>query len=212
MKVESEEEDESLEEPFMVWNSDGSNVDVPEFTEHVGPTRRLPRDATPLSSSCCCLQLITRYTNKNALDLILAHPQMNGAEEWTQTTAEEIMAFLGIVILMGVVKLPATHMYWSLDERLNQAGVVKIFPRDRFLILLKYFYCNDPSELPHKDDPEYKLYRVKPILEELSRNFLIMYDPHREQSIDEAMVKFKGRLKFLQVFERPVLFLVRTVS
>ena len=33
----------------------------------------------------------------NALDLILAHPQMKGAVEWTQTTAEEIMAFLGIV-------------------------------------------------------------------------------------------------------------------
>ena len=25
-----------------------------------------------------------------------------------------------------------------------------------------------------------------------------MYNPHREQSIDEAMVKYKGRVKFLQ--------------
>ena len=99
---------------------------------------------------------------------------------------------------MGIVKLPSTQLYWLWDERLHQRGVTTIFPQDRFNLLLKYFYCNDPEQLPHKDDPEYKLYRVKPILEQLSQNFLDLYDPHRAQSIGEAMVKFKGHLKFLQ--------------
>ena len=117
---------------------------------------------------------------------------------WEEVTTEELMAFLGVIIFMGIVKLPANQLYWLQDERLHQRGVTHIFPRDRFNYVLKYFYCNDPETIPQKDDPEYKLYRVKPILEELSKKFLELYDPHRAQSIDEAMVKFKGRLKFLQ--------------
>ena len=144
--------------------------------------------------------MIVKYTNSNAVEIILSDAAGNveGTLAWTPTSSEEIMAFLGIVILMGIVKLPSTQLYWSRDERLHQRGVTKIFPRDRFNLLLKYFYCNDPEQLQHKDDPEYKLYRVKPILEQLSQNFLDLYDPHRAQSIDETMVKFKGRLKFLQ--------------
>ena len=92
----------------------------------------------------------------------------------------------------------SSQLYWSQDDRLHQQGVTRIFPRDHFDYILKYFYCNDPKNIPHKDDPDYKLYRVKPVLEELSKKFLELYDPHRAQFIDEAMVKFKGRLKFLQ--------------
>ena len=117
---------------------------------------------------------------------------------WEEVTTEELMVFLGVVILMGIVKLPVSQLYWLQDDRLHQQGVTRIFPRDRFDYILKYFYCNDPENIPHKDDPEYKLYRVKPVLEELSKKFLEHYDPHRAQSIDEATVKFKGQLKFLQ--------------
>ena len=54
----------------------------------------LSRDATPLQFMLLftteMIELITRCnTNKNALDIILAHPQMKGAKEWTQTTREE---------------------------------------------------------------------------------------------------------------------------
>ena len=102
---------------------------------------------------------------------------VEGTLAWTPTSSEEIMAFLGIVILMGIMKLPSTQLYWSRDERLHQRGVTRIFPQDHFNLLLKYFFCNDPEQLPHKDDPEYKLYRVKPILEQLSRTFLICMTP-----------------------------------
>ena len=113
------------------------------------------------------------------------------------------MAFLGIVILMGIVKLPSTQLYWLRDERLHQRGVTKIFPRDRFNLPLKYFYYNGPEQLPHKDDPEYKLYRVKPILEQLSQNFLDLYDPHRAQSIDDD-----GEIQ--RPFEIPPVYAVET--
>ena len=184
---EGDEPDGDQEGPaaFINWNNDPSEVQVPGFTEHVGPTRQLPCDATPIQFFLLLfttelIDLIVKYTNSNAVEMILSDAAGNveGTLAWTPTSSEEIMAFLGIVILMGIVKLPSTQLYWSRDERLHQRGVTKIFPRDRFNLLLKYFYCNDPEQLPHKD-PEYKLYRVKPILEQLSQNFLDLYDPHR---------------------------------
>ena len=202
-KEESDNDNEQPGEPFINWNTDESKVSIPDFTEHVSPTKQMPRDATPLQFfmlffTSAMIEMITGYTNHNAIELINQANTNRAILNWEEVTTEELMAFLGIVILMGIVKLPASQLYWSQDDRLHQRGVTRIFPRDRFDYILKYFYCNDPQNIPHKDDSEYKLYRVKPVLEELSKKFLELYDPHRAQSIDEAMVKFKGCLKFLQ--------------
>ena len=55
---EGDEPDGDQEGPtaFINWNSDPSKVQVPGFTEHVGPTRQLPRDESSFNFSCCCLQ------------------------------------------------------------------------------------------------------------------------------------------------------------
>ena len=45
---------------------------------------------------------------------------------------------------------------------------------------------------------DYKLYRAKPVIQVLVQTFEKMYNPHREQAIDKAMVKVKGRIGFLQ--------------
>ena len=157
---EGDEPDGDQEGPaaFINWNNDPSEVQVPGFTEHVGLTRQLPCDATPIQFFLLLfttelIDLIVKYTNSNAVEMILSDAAgiVEGTLAWTPTSSEEIMAFLGIVILMGIVKLPSTQLYWSQDKRLHQHGVTKIFPRDRFNLLLKYFYCNDPEQLPHKD-------------------------------------------------------------
>ena len=38
-----------------------------------------------------------------------------------------------------------------------------------------------------------RLAKVRPVIETLRSSFLSSYNPHRENSIDEAMLKFKGR-------------------
>ena len=135
---------------------------------------------------------ITGYTNHNAMELI-NHANTNRALlNWE----EELTAFWGIFVLMDIVKLPASQLYrpqQTQDDRLHKRGITGIFPRDLFDYILKYFYYNTSENVPHKDNPEYKLYQVKPDLEELSKKFLELYDPHshRAQSIDEAMIKFK---------------------
>ena len=54
-----------------------------------------------------------------------------------QTTLEELCAFLGINILMGIHKLPKMRDYWSVDEGLGNTLILKTTTRDQFLDILQ---------------------------------------------------------------------------
>ncbi|KAL9976924.1 hypothetical protein ACROYT_G014267 [Oculina patagonica] len=192
---ECEESNDELE-----WNESPDDVEVPAFTQRVGPTRAMPRNSSILDYFLLLfttelLQLIVDNTNKYAFDTDLDGEMLG---DFAPTSLNELKAFLGVVILIGIVKLPKISDYWSTDERFYQPGVAKVFSRDRFLQLMKYLHISDPTTLPERDDPDYKLYRVKPVIQALAQTFEQMYNPHRAQAIDEAMVKFKGRIGFLQ--------------
>ena len=185
----------------IAWsNDDDSEVEVPAFREQVGPSVQLPRTAAldylKLLFTADLITTIVNNTNNYATETILDSEDMR--ENWLPTNAEEIMAFLGVVIFMGIVKLLKVSMYFSADPRIHQVAVASVFSRNRFFQLLKYLHVSSPTAVPAREHPDYKLYRVKPLIDTLSRTFQEMYNPHREQSIDEAMVKYKGRIKFLQ--------------
>ena len=69
----------------------------------------------------------------------------------------------------------------------------------RFELLLKFLHLNDSRKQPARGQPGYdKLYKVRPLLDKVVRNFQSCYSPTENLSIDESMVGFKGRLAFLQ--------------
>ena len=50
----------------------------------------------------------------------------------------------------------------------------------------------DNATLPPRTDPAHdKLGKIQPVIDSLSQQFLTMYSPHCEVSIDEAMIAFK---------------------
>ena len=66
-----------------------------------------------------------------------------------QTTLEELCAFLGINILMGIHKLPKMRDYWSVDEGLGNTLIQKTMTRDRFLeILQNLHFVDNLQKLP----------------------------------------------------------------
>ena len=128
---ESDNDDEQPGESFINWNTDESEVSIPDFTEHVGPTKQMPRDATPLQFfmlffTSAMIEMITGYTNHNAIELINQANTNRAILNWEEVTKEELMAFLGVVILMGTVKLPASQLYWLQDDRLHQQGATAL--------------------------------------------------------------------------------------
>jgi hypothetical protein len=76
------------------------------------------------------------------------------------------------------------------------------------IFIVKRNSFNDPhtyDTLPSRTDPTYdKLGKIRPVLDCHSQ-FLTMYNPHCEVSIDEAMIAFKGRSSMKQyVPKKPV--------
>ena len=43
-------------------------------------------------------------------------PTRQHARPWTDASTEEINAFIGLLILLGVLHLPRIKMYWQIDD------------------------------------------------------------------------------------------------
>ena len=95
---------------------------------------------------------------------------------------------------MSIHKVPAIVDYWKDDSILGVPSFSGIMSRAWFQEILRYLHLNNNATMPQRDDESYdKLYKVRPFIESLKTNFRLQYHPHCEQSIDEAMVKYKGR-------------------
>ncbi|XP_051168536.1 piggyBac transposable element-derived protein 3-like [Leptopilina boulardi] len=70
---------------------------------------------------------------------------------------------------------------------------------NRFGFLLSHLHLNDVNGEPKKGHPNYdKLYKLRPIIDTLSQTFKSCWNPGKYQSIDESMIKFKGRSNLKQ--------------
>ena len=136
-----------------------------------------------------------RETNRFAAESLAA---ANSTATW-ETTLEEIKAYLGFMIVMGVNRLPEIRDYWSMDTMLNNSFISSRITRKRFEEITRYLHFVNNSTLPLRDEPGFhRLQKVLPIITALREKFEGNYNPHPQNSIDEAMIPFKG-LYFIQV-------------
>jgi hypothetical protein len=68
-------------------------------------------------------------------------------------------------------------------------------PRDRFTQIWRYLHLQNNEDQPQQPD---KLWKVRWFLSFLNQKFKELYTPYGNVTIDESMVKFKGRLGFRQ--------------
>ena len=135
------------------------------------------------------LGMIVHETNLFAAQSLAA---VNRETTW-ETTIEELKAYLGFMIVMGVNRLPEIRDYWSRDEKLHNSFSASRISRDRFEEIYRYLHFTDNTTLPARNEPAYhRLQKVLPMITELKRRFVEAYRPHAQNSIDEAMIPFKG--------------------
>lgn len=80
---------------------------------------------------------------------------------------------------MGIPILPSIDLYWSSDPFFKK--------------ILENLHLNDISKTPSKTSPEYnKLYKVRPVLDMINSACQREAKQTTSQSIDEAMIRFKG--------------------
>lgn len=179
------------------------------FDEHSGP-RHIDDDATASEIFLSIfdneiISLLVEETNAyyhqyvrkaGGLDNIKPNAR---ARKWTDVTNAEMKAFIGILLYIGLVRLPNYESYWNNDDLLSLKGLTQIMPRDRFLNLLAFFHTANNDNEPPRDSPNfqptYKFHKLSQLLLERWQRY---YYPSREISVDETLIPFKGRTKYLQ--------------
>ena len=113
-----------------------------------------------------------------------------GAKGWSATNSAELWVFLGIVLEMGIHRLPEITDYWSKDPLLGVQSVSNVMSLKRFQSLWRYLHCEDNTSIT---DARKVTSKLKTVLETLKANYFMRYNPSQELSVDEMMIKYKGR-------------------
>lgn len=120
-------------------------------------------------------------------------------QNWVDTSSEEIRAFFGLLIIMGIHQLPQVCNYWSADPILGVEAVSKVMTLKRFKKLVETLHINENSQAVPKGNPGYdKLHKVRPLVTALNGNCFGEYKHSNRLSVDESMIPFKGRSSLKQ--------------
>ena len=113
--------------------------------------------------------------------------------DWEKVSIEELRAYFGFRTLMGIVTEPALDDYWRRDE-LHYGPIADRISRQRFRDIHRYLHFEDNSHLPQCGEAGYdRLGKVRTIMEKVQEKLFVLYRPHCENAIDEAMIPFQGR-------------------
>ena len=136
---------------------------TPGITEDVGDTTNFkPIDYLELFFSENLINHLCIQTNLYAQQYIETEnlKQFSWVHDWEKVTNDEMKCFLGIVLLIGLVKLPTIEMYWSTKILFNVPVFKILMTHNRFQLILKFLHFHDNSKLPARTDPDYdRLYK-----------------------------------------------------
>lgn len=104
-------------------------------------------------------------------------------------TAEEIKAFLAILILSGYVPLPRYRLFWDQGGDVHNEVVSGLMSRNRFAEIMRFLHFADNNNLDKAD----KYAKIRPLFNHLNTEFLETFRKEEQLSVDESMVPYYGR-------------------
>ena len=180
----SEEEEEKQQAPApaqqeeWVGHLHAIDVPLPRFRPRQQPH---PADASPFD-------LLQLFLPISLMEKFAHHTNAAAPRDWRHTTAQELYAFLGVHLFMGIDRLPRTNMYWS--ETFSHPLITSLFSRDRFKQLLRFFRVAELDEDAAARDPRP---HIASLAATLNASFAAHYHPSQPLALDEAMAAYKGR-------------------
>ena len=147
------------------WSTNLTSLTMSDFNLSVGPTVPVPEKASEvfdLMFTPSFMDMIVEQSNLYAR-------QVMGEEKyaaWKKITREELRAYLGFCILMGIAHLPALDDYWSTDPTLHYSPIADRISRDRFQEISRYLHFIDNTTLPERGSPGHdRLGKVRPVID-----------------------------------------------
>lgn len=144
-------------------------------------------------------------TNRYAAQWIQGHPEEMAkprcrARDWRPVTSpEEMYHFLSLTLMMGIIKKPTIQLYWSKDPLYFTPLFPAVMERDRYQLLLRFLHFVNNEDAPnHQDKTRDRLFKIRPLIEDLNEKFQRCYTPSQDLALDESLLLWKGRLLFRQ--------------
>jgi len=109
-------------------------------------------------------------------------------------TEDEFLRYLTIRIIMGIDQKPEMSMYWSKDPILGSIAIRDIMSSDRFFEIQRYLHLSDAENVDETD----KIFKVRKTWDMVMQNFKQLIIPFDSLSVDESLVKCKGRIGIRQ--------------
>lgn len=179
--------------PEIIWEKRDISREIPEFEERrTGPSDEIlgMEDQTPLS-------IFLLFFSMQMMENIVFQTNLYATQQqksFNPLLLGEFLKFLAINLLMGIKRSPSYRDYWSSEPDMHDSFISAQMSIKRFSWILSHFHLNDNALQPKRGEPGFdKLYKLRPLISELSDKFLSFLHPHENQAIDESMVKFKGR-------------------
>ena len=119
------------------------------------------------------------------------------------TSFNEMEQFIGIRMLMSIVKLPSYQMHWATETK--YAPVADIMPISRFKKLRQYLHANNNALKDVGINKTNKVFKVQPILDAV-RNNCIKTEPEEYHSIDKQIIPAKTKCSRIRQYnpKKPV--------
>jgi len=185
------------------WIETGDKPSKLHFTGNPGIKPAIIRNLPPEPSPLEIFQLmvhdslwdeIATETNKFAVQFFDKNPNSPTISQWFPTTSHEIKAYCALCVVMAQVKNSNLQSYWSIRKSIHTPFFSELIPFKRFVLLSKFLHFTNNENLPEND----RLRKIAPVLNHLQQNFREVYYPQENVAIDESLIKFKGRLCYIQ--------------
>ena len=108
----------------------------------------------------------------------------------------ELMAFLGALILLGIHGVKNHRKAWSYNKAQVLIHLHDLLTCQRFELIGTFLHVVTPQE--EEEMKEIRLRKLLPLVEHIKDRCLELYQPVRELSVDERMVKSKARSHMIQ--------------
>lgn len=142
---------------------------------------------------------LTTQTNLYMTKYLEPHPDLllhSHYRCWDRVSTTEMKEFLSLYLLNGIIKKPVIHQYWSTHPMLKTQFFNDMMPISLFQSILDFFHFNDNSQYNVNDPNRNRLFKIRPVVEDLTRKFKSVYTLTQHVLNDVEILLWKGRLGF----------------
>ena len=110
-------------------------------------------------------------------------------------TEAEMLVFLAITIQMGHCIRDKLTDCWSRAENFYTSFYSNAMKRDRFFHILRFLHFTDNKNEPYMTDGNSdRLWKMRHLFDILNEKFSKLCSPSEHLTVDEFIVKYKGRI------------------